>query len=235
MSYHFSVIVPIYNEERTLRNVIEKVETLPEEVELIFVNDGSQDKTQEILNSYKAKGFSRVQVVTHERNQGKGAAVKSGLAVARGQFAGIQDADLEYDVNDLMHIFSLLEQGKADVIFGSRFLTPNPALYWRYKMGNRVMTLVANLLGRGRLTDSYTCYKAMSLRYWKTLDLSANGFELEAEITMKCLMAKWKLMEVPIRYAPRSFEGGKKIRSKDAWKGMGMMMRCRFSGWSPQF
>ncbi len=224
----FALLVPVFNEERTLDAILDRLQSVPNISELILVDDGSSDRTPHILRKRLEGGPSNIRVVTHEKNQGKGAAIRSGLAAATADFLAIQDADSEYDPGDLAKILEKLKEGAAPVVFGSRFLQPNPTLYPMYLMGNKAITALANIVGGGNLTDAYTCYKGMSLRRWRQLELDSSGFEIEAEISVKCLRAGWTILEVPIRYSPRSFQEGKKIRGRDALLGMLTMLRCRF-------
>jgi glycosyltransferase involved in cell wall biosynthesis len=230
----FALLVPALNEERTLNAVIDRLLAIRRVDQLVVINDGSKDRTGELLRARLAAGESRLRVVTHEVNRGKGAAIRSGLSAVTADFAVIQDADTEYDPNDLDRIFTALESGEAPVIFGSRFLKSNPNLYRTYLMGNKLLTAVANLLAGGHLTDAYTCYKGMSTENWRKLRLVSSGFEIEAEISMKCLLAGWRVLELPISYRPRSFADGKKIRPKDAIKGILKMLQVRMAGrWRP--
>jgi glycosyltransferase involved in cell wall biosynthesis len=225
----FALLVPVLNEERTLNAVLDRLLAIPRVTLLVVINDGSTDGTGDLLERRIAGGEKRIRVVTHEHNRGKGAAIRSGLSVVTTDFAVIQDADSEYEPSDLEHIFSILEAGLSPVVFGSRFLQPNPNLYRMYLLGNKLLTSVANFLGGGRLTDSYTCYKGMATRRWKRLELTSDGFEIEAEICMKILLSKWTVEEVPITYRPRSFAEGKKIRGSDALKGILKMLAVRMT------
>lgn len=220
-----SLVVPVLNEEKTLDGVIDRLLAFPDVTELIVVNDGSSDRTADVLRARLDRGEPRLRVVTHERNQGKGAAIRSAIAAATSDFLMIQDADAEYDPADMVAIFHRLAAGEAPVVYGSRFLRWNPTLYRMYLIGNKVLTLVANLLGGGHLTDAYTCYKGMSVERWRRLGLTSSGFEIEAEISIKCLLLGWKILEVPIHYKPRSFAEGKKIRGRDAVKGVATMLK----------
>ncbi len=226
----FALIVPVFNEEKTLNEILDRVLTLPRVSQCVIIDDGSTDGTAAILRKRLEAGGEKLRIITHPMNRGKGAAVRSGLTFAQTDFAIIQDADAEYDPSDLAPLFSCLEQGQAEVVFGSRFLTSNPNLYPTYLWGNKFLTWFINCVGRGHLTDAYTCYKGMALSRWRALELTSEGFELEAEIATKCLLAGWRIKEVPIRYSPRSFSEGKKIRPTDAWRGMLKCLTCRLFG-----
>lgn len=223
----FALLVPVMNEARTLDAVLDRLLAIKRVDQCIVINDGSRDATADVLRKRLAAGDPRIRVVTHEHNRGKGAAIQSGLSAVTTDFAIVQDADTEYDPDDLEKIFAALESKEAPVVFGSRFLRPNPNLYRSYLLGNKLLTGIANFLGGGNLTDAYTCYKGMSIGLWRRLQLKSAGFEIEAEISMKCLLSGWRVLELPITYKPRSFAEGKKIRPKDAIKGIMKMLRVR--------
>lgn len=223
----FSLIIPIYNEESTVEAVLNRVLAMENVREIVLVNDGSQDRTGAILDEWRGRHPAKMTVRHHETNRGKGAAIRTGIAAVRTTFAAVQDADLEYDPADLNDIFRILAQNPESAVFGSRFLIKNPNLYWTYLMGNKVLTAFINVVAGGRLTDAYTCYKALATERWRSLDLAANGFEIEAEIVAKCLRRGIPVIETPIRYNPRTFQQGKKIRGRDAIKGMVKALECR--------
>lgn len=225
MSQDLSIIVPVYNEERTLSDLMIVLHTACPHAQIVFVDDGSTDASATIL-----KQHARPQdIVLHKDNGGKGSAIRLGLAHVTGAYTVIQDSDLEYDP---MQIPSLVDAARAHphcAIFGSRFMTKNPNIYRRFLWGNKVLTWVMNCLYRSHLTDSYTCYKLLPTSVFQDLNLTSNGFELEAEICCRCLSRGVKIVEIPITYRPRTLEDGKKIRFKDAWKGLTMMLRLRLS------
>jgi glycosyltransferase involved in cell wall biosynthesis len=218
-----SVIVPIYNEEATLVRVMAALtEALPE-AEFVYVNDGSKDKSLDILHKY-ARPEDKVLSKT---NGGKGSAIRLGIENVMGDFCVIQDADLEYDPREIKELLKQAEETEDIIVFGSRFLRKNPNIYPLYLLGNKVITLVANILFFVWLTDTYTCYKLFPTHILRKLPLKARGFELEAELTCYPLKQGYKIVEIPISYQPRSFEEGKKINWKDAVKGVMTMLRIR--------
>lgn len=222
------LIIPALNEERTLNAVLDRVLSLDFIRQVVVVNDGSTDGTARLLQERLRQGSGNIRVVTHDVNRGKGSAIQSALRVIETDFAAIQDADLEYDPEELRGLFEMLEAGDADVVFGSRFITPNPNIYPLYLWGNKFLTTALNILGNGRLTDAYTCYKVMRTDRWRSLKLVSRGFEIEAEISLKCLLARWRIKDAPIHYKPRSFQEGKKIRGKDALKGLVTGLKIKF-------
>jgi glycosyltransferase involved in cell wall biosynthesis len=220
-----TLLIPVYNEEATLDAILDRALSLERVTECVVVNDGSRDKSADVLKKRLQQGGSKIRVVTHPQNRGKGAAIRSGLRAATGEHLVIQDADAEYNPEDLNPIFDALERREAPVVYGSRFLRANPNLYRTYLIGNKLLTWILNVFGGGQLTDAYTCYKGMTLERWRSLDLQSDGFEIEAEITIKCLLSRWKILEVPIHYHPRRFDEGKKIRPSDAFYGVLTMFR----------
>ena len=219
-----TILVPVYNERTTLAAVMAIVSgTLPD-AQIVYVDDGSTDGSAKILDA-----DARPQdIVLHQKNGGKGSAIRAGLAKATGAYTVIQDADVEYDPKDIRLLLDCAMHCPGSAVFGSRFLQPNPNIYRRYLWGNKVLTLILNILYGANITDSYTCYKLLPTPLFQALDLTANGFELEAEICAKCLLKGIPIEEVPISYHPRTLEEGKKIGWKDAWKGLKMMVRLRW-------
>lgn len=223
MNPDLTIIVPIFNEERTIAEVMGKITGTHPDAEIIYVNDGSADRSREILEANKRPNDK---VITKE-NGGKGSAIRMGIRHANGKYTVIQDSDLEYDPREITNLLSEAEANPGSVVFGSRFLKKNPNLYKRYLIGNKLLTLILNILFGGKLTDSYTCYKLFPTTFLKSLDLVANGFEMEAELCARTLKKKIPIREVPISYHPRSIKDGKKICLRDAWKGVGMMLRIK--------
>ncbi len=219
-----SIIIPAYNEEKTIGQLLIKVlgQTLVQEV--IVVDDGSKDETINILRKIKAHN-SRVKIIIHPNNLGKGAAVRTGISNVAGDYVLIQDADLEYDPTEYKHLLSKASEQR--VIYGSRLLTQSPHAYSRTYIGNVILTNFCNLLFGTKLTDSYTCYKLLPTKIAKDLKLSSNGFEIEAEITGKLAKRNIQILEVPISFKPRRYKKKKKIKAQDALKGFLMFLKIK--------
>lgn len=220
-----TIIVPVFNEETTLKEIIKRIVSANPEAEILYVDDGSKDASLSILRQESR----REDTVLTKENGGKGSAIRLAIPHAKGDFITVQDADLEYDPKEIATLVDATKQNHGAAIFGSRFLRPNPNLYKRYLLGNKVLTFILNFLFGGTLTDSYTCYKLFPTDILKNLNLEANGFEIEAEFCAKLLKKGILIIEVPISYHPRSLKEGKKIRFRDAWKGIATMFRVRFS------
>jgi glycosyltransferase involved in cell wall biosynthesis len=211
-----SVIMPVYNERNTLRVVVERVLAVPQEVELICVDDGSGDGSREILAELQNQ-HSNLRVLLQPKNMGKGAALRRGIQEATGDFVLIQDADLEYDPDDYPNLLEPLVEGKADVVYGSRFLgsRPHRVLYFWHSVGNRLLTLLSNCLTNINLTDMETCYKVFRREIIQAIPLEENRFGFEPEITVKVAKRRLRIYEVGISYWGRTYEEGKKIGWKD--------------------
>jgi len=220
-----SIIVPVYNEEQTIEAVMHRLQTIFPDAEMIYVDDGSHDRSLELMKAHARPDLDRVLT---KPNGGKGSAIRMGLEAANGTYTTIQDADLEYDPSEIASLLDRAKKSPGTVVFGSRFLRKNPNRYRLYLIGNKVLTGFLNILFGSRLTDSYTCYKLLPTDQFRSLNLKARGFELEAEIAAKCLKRNVTIHEVPISYRPRTIEEGKKIGWKDAWKGVVMMLTVRF-------
>ena len=222
-----SVIIPAYNEERTIAAVVERVLAVPLpgwEKEIIVVDDGSRDETRARVRQF----LGAIRLLAHEENQGKGAAIRTGIAAASGDAVIIQDADMEYDPADWPAMLVAFEEGEGAVIYGSRELRPDRRGYPHYVAGVKMLTAFNNMLFRSRLTDIYTCYKLFPASLIKALPLTSTGFEFEAEVTGALLRRGVQIREVPIRYAPRSFADGKKIRCRDGVIGIRTLFVQRF-------
>jgi glycosyltransferase involved in cell wall biosynthesis len=222
-----SVIIPCFNERRTILSVLERVQRVDLEKEVIVVDDGSSDGTREILAQLDGR-FPGVRVFFGERNRGKGAAIRAGLEQATGEIVIIQDADLEYDPEEYPTIVAPILAGQAQVVYGSRNMRRNPHHSFAFYWGGRLVTLVANLLYGSRLTDEATCYKAFLRPVIQRLNLNSTGFEFCPEVTAKVLRRGYAIREVPIAYHPRSHDQGKKIRARDGLLAIWTLLKYRF-------
>jgi dolichol-phosphate mannosyltransferase len=225
-----TVVIPVYNEKNTIRKVIKKVKQAPVDKEIIIVDDGSNDGTKDLLHDIikEESGNIDIKVLHHDKNMGKGQAIKKGFSVAKGDYVIIQDADLEYDPDEYTKLLEPLLNREADVVFGSRLLRKANKDNWLFYIGRVSITWVANIIFRSNLTDAYTCYKLLPSDLIKNIDIIANGFELEAELTAKTLLSGRKIKEVPISYHPRSHIDGKKISWKDWLRGVKMFLVLKF-------
>jgi glycosyltransferase involved in cell wall biosynthesis len=221
-----SVIIPVYNEKSTIIQVIEQVQQAPYPKELLIVDDCSTDGTRAILQ--QGTWPDNVHIFYHEHNQGKGAAIRTAVPHASKDVIVIQDADLEYDPKDLEVVLKPIADGKADVVYGSRFLGIHRAfLFWHY-VGNKLLTLITNVLYNNMLTDMETGYKAFRAPVLKSVTIRSNRFDFEPEITAKVLKRKYRIYEVPIYYAGRDYGDGKKITWRDAFPALWALIKFRF-------
>ncbi|MEW6556907.1 MAG: glycosyltransferase family 2 protein [Elusimicrobiota bacterium] len=224
-----SIIIPVYNEEHTVEQIINTVSALNPK-EIIIVDDGSTDGTREILEKLKisAEGGSasgeknkKLKIIYHDKNQGKGSAIRTALKHMTGEIVAIQDADLEYNPEELKKLVIPIIDKKTDVVYGSRFFQkPVKNIYKRYKLGNWFLSKLISVLCSQKITDSYTCYKVFNTDVIKSIELESKRFEFEAEITVKLLKKGIKILELPIDYNPRRLGEGKKIGWLDAIKGI---------------
>jgi glycosyltransferase involved in cell wall biosynthesis len=213
--------MPIYNERATLREVVHKVLSVPLDIELICVDDGSRDGSREILAELQAQ-YPQIRVVLQPLNAGKGAALRRGIQEATGDFVIIQDADLEYDPGEYPRMLEPLIQGKADVVFGSRFLggAPHRVLYFWHSVGNWLLTLLSNCLTNINLSDMETCYKVFRREIIQSIPIEEDRFGFEPEITVKVARRHLRIYEVGISYWGRTYEEGKKIGWKDGFRAL---------------
>jgi glycosyltransferase involved in cell wall biosynthesis len=229
-----SILVPVYNEARTVATVIDRLLTidLPVAREIVVVDDGSTDGTGAVLDALPAHD-GVLRIIRAERNAGKGAAIRRGLAEARGSIIAIQDADLELDPAQLSALVAPILAGHARVVYGSRFLEGRPDAPLLTILANRTLTAVTNLLFRSRITDMETCYKIMRPDVARSLTLESNRFDIEPEITAKVLLAGHTIVELPVVFKPRQRHEGKKIGWRDGVRALRMLVGYRFSGWRP--
>jgi glycosyltransferase involved in cell wall biosynthesis len=222
-----TVIIPVFNEANTIEEIIRRVENTGLVSEIVAVDDGSTDGTRDILRQMEMK--KRIKVVLHDKNQGKGAAIRTGLREASGDLILIQDADLEYDPRDYPALLQPIQEGLAEVVYGSRFLGAprRPILFWNM-LANKILTLVTNVLYNNILTDMETGYKMFKREVVQDLNLRAKRFDFEPEFTAKILKRKYRIYEVPIRFTPRFYGEGKKIKMKDAFEAMWALLKYRF-------
>jgi glycosyltransferase involved in cell wall biosynthesis len=221
-----SIIIPVYNEKATVLELLKRVEELSVDKEIIMVDDGSTDGTRDLLTSL-APG--RVRVLLHQGNQGKGAAIRTGLGEATGDVVTIQDADLEYDPRDLLSLLRPIVEGRAGVVYGSRFTGERKNMFFWHWVGNRFLTLVTDILFDTTLSDMETCYKMFRADIIKAINLKCRRFEFEVEVTAKVLKAGHRIYEIPISYAGREFHEGKKITWKDGVAALWYLFKYRFS------
>jgi glycosyltransferase involved in cell wall biosynthesis len=223
-----SILMPVYNERRTIGQAIDRVLAvdLPVERELVIVDDGSTDGTREWLRAQEWP--DDVRVILRNENAGKGAAVRTGLAHAAGTYATILDADLEYDPADLPALLEPLLAGEAEAVYGVRGFQAHSAYSFWYVIGNKAVTMAANLLYNAWLSDIMTCQKVLSTALFRSLELREDGFAIEGEITAKLLRRRDRIFEVPITYRARRREEGKKLTAVDGLRVLRTLARCRF-------
>ena len=221
-----SVVMPVYNERTTIEEIIRRVLAVPLRIELIVVDDGATDGTSEILDALqKELKFT----LLRQTNAGKGAALRSGFAAVTGDLVVVQDADLEYSPEEYPQLIELICDGKADVVYGSRFLGRHRAFMFAHYVGNKFLTLATNVLYNTMLTDMETCYKVMRTDVLRSMTLRSDGFGIEPELTAKIFKRGYRVYEVPITYDGRGYEEGKKIGWRDGVVALWVLLKYRFS------
>ena len=222
-----SVIIPVYNEVGNIEEILKRVKATQKASEIIVVDDGSQDGTRDILKTLDGK--ETVRVILHDKNQGKGAAVRTGMDAAVGEILLIQDADLEYDPRDYHLLLQPLEEGIADVVYGSRFLggPRRVAMYW-HMVANKLLTFMTNILYNTILSDMETGYKVFRRKVVDGMKIRAKRFDFEPEFTAKVLKRHYRIYEVAISFNPRDYSQGKKIKLKDAFEAVWTLLKYRF-------
>ena len=225
-----SVVIPVYNERSTIEEILACVEAVALPKEIVIVDDGSQDGTREFLaalvEQYRQAGRDDIRIFFQERNCGKGAALRRGFQEAQGDIVVIQDADLEYDPENFHALIDPIRKGKADVVYGSRFLggPHRVLLFWHY-VGNKLLTILSNMFTDLNLSDVWTCHKAFRREVLQQLQLRENRFGFEQEITCKVARGGWRVFEIPISYYGRTYAEGKKITWKDGFRGLWCVLR----------
>ena len=223
-----SVIIPIYNEEATLEELVNRVEAVSLPKELILVGDGSTDGTVDILRQWETDPRPEMTIIHHPQNRGKGAAIATGLTHATGDLVIIQDADLEYDPQDYHKLVAAFDSPAQKVVYGSRNLRRNPRSSFSFYWGGRLLSWVTNLLYGSRITDEATCYKVFRTDALREIGVESTGFEFCPEVTAKALRRGWHIREVPISYHPRLWDEGKKIRWYDGLIAIWWLVKYRF-------
>lgn len=222
-----SIIVPAYNEEKTITNVLTAIlESNPDLHEVIVVDDGSKDRTAELAEAF-ILNQPRVRLIRQPKNAGKTEALKTGFAASTGDIVIVQDADLEYDPGEIPSVIEPIRQGRADVVYGSRFMTRKASrvLYYRHYIANKILTILSNLLTDCNFSDVETCYKAFRGEIIRNMIITSKGFGFEIEVTAKVTKLKCRIYEVPISYYGRTYEEGKKIGLKDGIHALGYIFR----------
>ncbi|MFN2146829.1 MAG: glycosyltransferase family 2 protein [Anaerolineales bacterium] len=223
-----SIVMPVFNEVSTLEPILQRVDAVKLADEIILVDDGSTDGTRDLFPALQAR-YPELRIILHETNQGKGAAVRTGIQAAQGDLILIQDADLEYDPRDIQLLLDPIVEGKADVVYGSRFLgaARRVAMFW-HMVANKLLTLMTNLLYNSILTDMETGYKLFKREIIQDIPLRSRRFDFEPEVTAKLLKRKIRIFEVPISFNPREYSEGKKIGLSDAFEAVWTLIRYRF-------
>lgn len=224
-----SVVVPVYNEAKTIRHILDKIKSVAIDKEIIVVDNCSIDGTQDMLQAIlREPQFNCLKVIYHSYNKGKGTSVREGIQEAKGEFVVIQDADLEYDPAEYLNLLKPLSENKADIVLGARFKDGHSGLFI-HRLGNRFLTGFLNLLFNSKLNDYATCYKMAHKAVFLDLGLQSISFDIEAEIVCKALKNNLRIVEVPISYYPRSYIQGKKIRWFDGLQAIISILKYRLT------
>ena len=222
-----SVVMPVYNEKTTIEEIIRRVLAVPVRTELIVVDDGSKDGTRDILTELERE--LKFKLIFQAQNAGKGAALRRGFQEVSGDLVIIQDADLEYSPEEFPELIELICEGRADVVYGSRFLGRHRVFLFTHYAGNRVLTLMTNVLYNTMLSDMETCYKVMRTEVLRSMTLESDGFGIEPEMTAKIFKRHYRVYEVPITYDGRGYEDGKKITWRDGIVAVWVLLKVRFT------
>jgi dolichol-phosphate mannosyltransferase len=228
-----SIIIPLYNEKGTIEELLKRINSVKLNKEIIIVDDYSTDGSREWLKNTKIKNVKKV---FHDKNYGKGMAIRSGIKEVTGDIVIIQDADLEYDPNDYLELVKPIEEGKTEVVYGSRILgnliknmkSKHAQAYYEYYYGGRLLTILTNILYNAKITDEPTCYKVFKTDVIKNINLKCTRFEFCPEVTAKIRKKGYKIFEVPIKYNPRTLNEGKKIKFKDGFEAIWALVKYRF-------
>ncbi len=228
-----SIIVPVYNEEKTIVKILDKLSKVNLKIkkEIIIVDDGSKDNSKEVIEKYiknKKKNKAEEYKIISKENGGKGSAIKAGISSATGNIITIQDADLEYNPEDYKKLIKPIIQGKEKVVYGSRFLKEHKPMYRLYFLGNKFLSFLTKIIYNSKITDMETCYKVFKADIIKNIDIKANHFDIEPEVTARILKQGIKIKEIPISYSPRSVEEGKKINWKDGLQAIWTLIYWKF-------
>ena len=222
-----SVIMPCYNEAESLPDILNKVRAITIDKEIIVIDDCSSDDTPNVLAN-EQRNDPNLRVVRHERNRGKGAAVRTGIAAATGDVIIVQDADLEYEPNDFYAVLKPIFDGRVGVVYGSRFMGSHTGMYFWNALGNKFLTFLTNFLFNCWISDMETCYKAFRADIIKNIPLESNDFRIEPEITAKILLRKERIFEVPVSYIGRTYEEGKKMKPSQGFWAIWALFKYRF-------
>ena len=222
-----SVVMPVYNERATIEEIIPRVLAVPVRIELIVVDDGSTDGTRDLLTALSKQ--HQFKLIFQPQNGGKGAALRRGFQEVTGDLVVIQDADLEYSPEEFPDLIELICNGRADVVYGSRFLGRHRVFLFTHYLGNKLLTFITNVLYNTILTDMETCFKVMRVEVLRSFTLQSDGFGIEPELTAKIFKRRYRVYEIPITYDGRSYEEGKKITWRDGLVALWVLLKYRFS------